>query len=139
MTLKEFCKAHDNEIEVWDRVVDIGCPYYNYGGDVSPYGDDEKDADLNLMEEWILSLPVDPISDSVCDVDVFSAVKDNWHDIVAGMTADGGYKHFLNGYEDIDDDDAIADYVEDVFTCLSQGYYGFAKDFCDFMKLRKDN
>lgn len=136
MTLREYCKTVTGEVEVWDKEIDISYPYYNYDGE-NTFDDDKT---LVAMENWFLSLPVADRNGNHCSVDVFSAIKDCWKNIVEKMNDDGGYEFFLSNWgEDINDDEAIADYVEDIFTCLSQGLYGFAKDFCKFMDLTKES
>lgn len=134
MTLREYCKALGGEIEVWDKEIDISYPYYNYDGD-NTFG--EEDEFLHAMENWFLSLPVaEKYRENRCSVDVFHVIEEHWDDIVEQMKDDVGYENFLSNWgADINDDEAIAEFVEDVFTCLSQGMYGFAEDFCKFMNL----
>ena len=112
MKLKDFIRLHKNdEIEVWDEVVDIANPYYVEGDYAF---DDEDDMNLRKMEQWIQELEITKIRGTTVMVNVYSKVKEKFTD---------------------DDDDIVCDYVEDIFTTLSQGYYGFAKMFCDEFKL----
>lgn len=111
MTLREFCIKADCEVEVWDKEIDLGAPYYNYYGE-NTYKDNEEEHFLFLLENWILSLPVTEFIGETCvSVDVFSAVQN----IIAC------------------NDDTVADYVEDIFTTLAYGDYSFAKRFCEIM------
>ena len=109
MTLLDFClQSEQYEIEVVDKEVDISAPYYFI--EHPSYEDTEEDHFLFLMEKWFLSLPVDEvISDTTVSVDVYSQVEDKVKD--------------------------PADYTESVFLCLSQGYYNFAKRFCEKFNL----
>lgn len=136
MTLRELGSLLGDEIEVWDKEVDISIPYYFYG--VNCFEDNDEERDLHLMENWFLSLPVESINGYTCTVDVFSRVKENWDHIVAMMKKDPSYFSFLSCFSDPNDDEAIAEFTEDIFTCLSQGFYGFAKDFVSFFSLDKD-
>lgn len=129
MTLKEYCTKHKGEIEVWDENVDIANPYYNYNEYCYHYAKDEYF--LFWLERWILSLPVKEIRDRVVSVDVFSFIEKRWETIVGKMKEDKDYDSFLSRYPDIlEDGDAIADYVEDIFTTLSQGYEEMAHSMC---------
>ncbi len=134
MTLREYCSLVKGEVEVWDAYIDVSIPYYNYDGE-NCFEDNEEDHYLHLMENWFLSLPVTSNNGSVGSVDCFHAIEENWDRILKGMQEDGGYNSFLNSYSDWHDDEMIADYVEDVFTTMSQGYYSMAKDFCLFVGL----
>ena len=136
MTLKNYCSLVKGEIEVWDQYVDIGTPYYNFNGE-NCFGNTDEDHHLFLMENWFLNLEVTTNHDNVCSVDCFTAIKEVWPEIVENMRNDKSYFSFLSSWEDINDDEAIAEYVEDVFSCLSQGYYNMAKDFCHFLKLEE--
>lgn len=112
MLLKELAEKKTDELEVWDEEVDVSCPVYLYGGHA--YEDSERDHFLYLMEEWFLGLEVTTINDGSCCVNVFEELQKNM------PTAD---------------DDEVADCVEDFFTVLSMGVYGYAKRFCSSMNL----
>ena len=127
MKLKELAKVFEkgnNELEVWDTNVDISCPVYLYGE--HNYEDNEEDHNFYLMENWMNELEVTHAFRESCCVDVYSEIEKNWKQILE-MAKD---RYILE-----DDEESIASYTEDVFTCLSQGYYGFAKDFVRFMNL----
>lgn len=137
MKLLDYCKTCKGEIEVWDEQVDICAPYYNYDGEAC-FANNEEDQYLFLAERWFLSLDVKPIRAGVCSVDCFQAIDERWDDILCYMIASGAYGSFLNRFKDHHDDEMIAEFVEDVFTCLSQGYYGFAQDFCCMLDLSRE-
>lgn len=111
MTLREFCIKADCEVEVWDKEIDLGAPYYNYYGENTYYDTDEEHF-LFLMENWLLSLPVAEVfAEDRVSVDIYSQVE--------GKIKKGD----------------PADCVEDVFLCLAVGSEGFAKRFCKAMRL----
>lgn len=136
MTLGEFIRLHKNdEIEVWDKEVDIRAPYYVYESFCFD-SEDEDDKNLLKIEKWIQSLEVDSVWDGTsCTVNVYAEIEKNWKHIVDCIREHGGYADYFNDDEILDDDEVIAEYTEDVFTTLSQGHYGFARDFCEFMNL----
>lgn len=139
MKLKDLCAINNGELEVIDRDVDISHPYYNYGG--LTFDDDMNEHYLILMEKWFQDLDVISINESICTINCFEVIKKQWSFIIKRMDNSGKYSYFISsygGYEYIiNDDEAIADYVEDIFICLSQGFYSFARDFCYFLDLCK--
>lgn len=129
MTLRDYCYTHKGEVEVWDKYIDIANPYYNQDGFCYAYTEDEYF--LFWLERWILSLPAEEIRNKVVSVDVFSFVRERWDSIVEKMKQDNDYDSFLERWgDDIDDDEAVAEYVEDIFTTLSQGYEDMAHSIC---------
>ena len=123
MKLKEICNE-DIELEIWDAQVDIRCPIYLYGEHNYQNNDDERN--FYLMENWMNELEVSYYHGDSCCVDVYSEMEKNWATILEKAKD----RYILS-----DDDESIAAYTEDVFTCLAQGYYGFANDFVKFMGL----
>lgn len=121
MKLKDFIRLHkDDEVEVWDKQIDIRCPYYAYG-DYS-YGDSEDEDDLWKIENWLWDLEVSNVHGSSCCVDVFSQMENN-------------ISLFKDMYYEDDEEELVCLATEDVFTTLSQGFYGFANQFVTRMKL----
>lgn len=133
MTLKDFVRfCVKDELEVWDQYVDIKQPVYCYPEET--YGEDEPY--LSKMADWFSSLEISNYNKGVVNVDVYHEIEKNWKTILIGMNENGGYTDFLMRWnKDIMDDEAIAEYVEDVFTILACGYEENAKDFCQFMGL----
>ena len=135
MTLRDYINSkrdfeHCEEYEVWDNDVDIRCPVYE---DVEmTYKDNEKEHNLYLMENWFLDLDVDTVSQSTVWVKCYDAIEWDWEPIYHKLEEKG-----YNVSDDCFDDEYIASYVEDIFTCLSQGYYSFAKDFVEIMNLEE--
>lgn len=127
MKLKELARQfakENNELEVWDANVDISCPVYLDGEHV--YEDNEEDHNFYLMENWMNELEVSHCYRESCCVDVYSEIEKNWEMI----------KEKSKGiYNLTDDEEDIIGFTEDVFTCLSQGYYNFAKNFVKIMNL----
>ena len=127
MKLKELAKEFEkenNELEVWDANVDISCPIYLCGEHC--YEDNEEDHNFYLMECWMNELEVKNQYKGTCCVDVYSELEKNWETIL-----ERSKETFVLG----DDEDDIAAFTEDVFTCLSQGFYNFAKNFVKIMNL----
>lgn len=135
MYLYELLEVAENDVEVWDDNVDISTPVYEYSD--YTYEDNDEDYYLHKMEEWFRNLEIKTHLTESVFVDVFSEIEKRWEHIVDCMKEKGRYSIFLYTYGDdiLDDDEAIADYVQDVFKTLSLGIYGMAKDFCEFMGL----
>ena len=136
MTLLELQNIMKDEIEVWDKEIDVPQPFYCYPE--MTYSDNDDEHYLFLMEKWLMLLPVDNVSShGTCCVNVYHEIEAHWEDIFNGMKADEGYDNFVANAERYgwDDCEVIADYVEDVFTILAYGYNELAKDFCWFMGL----
>ena len=132
--LRDRCKDC-GEVEVWDEYIDIANPYYNYDGDFS-FEDNDEEHNLHMVEWWILSLPVTTDNGySVC-VDCYTAIREIWDSILAKMEEEPSYRNFLDRYEDHQDDEMIAEFVEDIFTTLSQGMYKMAEDLCWLLDIR---
>lgn len=127
MKLKELAKKFEQEnreLEVWDANVDISCPIYLYGEHC--YEDNEEDHNFYLMENWMNELEVSNCFRDSCCVDVYSEIEKNWKSII---------EKAKEVYRLEDNEEDIAAFTEDVFTCLSQGYYNFAKYFVKLMNL----
>lgn len=125
MTLRDYIKLHSNdEIEVWDSEVDIPIPFYLYGENT--YRDNEDEHYLFQLENILLGLEVSNCHKETCCIDVFSLVKKNWKKL---------YKLYTDlPFEEVNDDESIADCVEDVFKVMSQGYYELGKKFAKALK-----
>lgn len=134
MTLRDYINSkrdfeHCEEYEVWDNDVDIRYPVYE---DVEmTYKDNEEEHNLYLMENWFLDLDVDTVSQSTVWVKCYDAIDCNWESIYHKLEEKG-----YNVTSDCDEEYECS-YIEDIFTCLSQGYYSFAKDFVEIMNLEK--
>ena len=59
-TLLEYCNYINQEIEVWDNEVEVGCPIYIEPDTSSEYyyHEEGKEHDLNTMMEWFMCLEV---------------------------------------------------------------------------------
>lgn len=133
MKLYELANISD-EIEVWDEEIDIKQPVYVYPE--LTYENKGDEVDLYRMEQWFRNLEVtSSLTYSVC-VNVFKEIKENWEHILEKMKNNSSYIGFLEEYgEDATCDEAIAEYVEDVFTILAIGFKKSAGDFCEFMEV----
>ena len=136
MNLLDYCKTVKGEIEVWDKDIYVQIPYYNYDGDFC-FEDSEENHYLHLMEKWFLSLNAETMSQGVCSVNCYEVIERDWEEILFYFKNAGLYDDLVRGYDDDRDPDLICDYVEDIFTSLSQGYYRFASAFCCAMKLEE--
>lgn len=135
MTLRDYINSkrdfeHCEEYEVWDSDVDIRCPVYE---DVEmTYKDNEEEHNLYLMENWFLDLDVATVSQSTVCVKCYDAIDWEWEPIYHKLEEKG-----YNVSGDWYDEEYECSYIEDIFTCLSQGYYSFAKDFVEIMNLEE--
>jgi len=126
MKLKEFVEVHKNdEVEVWDSQVCCTIPFYLYGE--KTYGDTVDEKYLSQLENTLLELEVSNVSETSCCINVFDLVKKNWKKL---------YKLYTDlPFEEVEnDDEAIADCVDDVFKVMSQGYYDLGKEFAKKLK-----
>lgn len=136
MNLLNYCKTVKGEIEVWDKDIYVSIPYYNYDGDFC-FEDSEENHYLHLMEKWFLSLEAETMSQGVCSVNCYEVIERDWEEILFYYKNAGLYDDLVRGYDGDRDPDLICDFVEDIFTSLSQGYYRFAMAFCCAMKLEE--
>ena len=140
MLLKELVPFCD-ELEVWDNDVDIANPVYFYK---EKTWDANEYLYLSLLEDWFLNIevtsapPVDKAYEfTTCAIQCFRDVYDYLQKeaeksnlVVLDMFAE----HYG---DNIDDDETVAMFVEDIFTVLSQGYYKLAKDFCAILGIKE--
>lgn len=132
MTLRDYInsrKGNDyfGDYEVWDSEVDIRYPVYE---DVEmTYKDNEEEHNLHLMENWLLDLEVDGY-DAINDYIVWVKCYDEIEKCPEQTL--GSIREKYDCHED-----EIASFVEDIFYTLSQGHYGFAKEFVEIMNLEK--
>lgn len=141
MLLKELVPFCD-ELEVWDNDVDIANPVYFYK-EKSWDGCDDKF--ISMLEDWLLNIEVTsapPVDKSyeftTCAIQCFREVYDYLHreaDKCNLVLLDMFAEHYGGN---INDDETVAMFVEDIFTVLSQGYYKLAKDFCEILGIKEE-
>lgn len=140
MLLKELVAVCD-ELEVWDNDVDIAHPVYFYK---EKTWDANEYLYLSLLEDWFLNIEVTsaPPADETyfitnCCIQCFREVYDYLEretDKCNLVLLDMFAEHYG---DNIDDDETIAMFVEDIFTVLSQGYYKLAEDFCLLLGIKE--
>ena len=134
MLLKDLINA-SNEVEVWDDAVDIANPVYFIDGEQT--WDECEEHHLFLLEKWLLGLEVTHVNRDSCCVNCFETVKKRLEDCYKANDFET-LATFQEMYdEDFTDDDEIALFVEDIFTCLSQGYHNLSKRFCMLLGIKE--
>lgn len=136
MTLRDYGMKINGELEVWDADVDIANPYYLYDGEMT-WKDNEDEHYLYLLEDWLLGLNIDESSLVMDATYGFSCCVTCYHelDLLWERMMCRNKELNLFAFDSDDEDDMKADLTEDLFTCLSQGYYGLAKRFCLLLEL----